>query len=243
MTLTFLGVRGVFPTTQQMVSLHIKSNQGNLLLDAGSTNICNFKDAIETSNVLITHHHNDHIAMLPNFLIARFYEAKHNVKAQEKCLIVSPEPLTGFLHSMELEESEDFIHTTEVPTTLSGITLEYIVTKHPKKNFCYKLQWNDCTLVYTGDTCFFPELVDFCSNVDLLICEASYKDDSSDRADHWGHMIPKTVAKLINDSKPTSTILTHFVEIEGEDFSQAVVRHLGKDVDVRPAYEGLTIKL
>ncbi|RLI52976.1 MAG: hypothetical protein DRP09_16810 [Candidatus Thorarchaeota archaeon] len=237
MHLKFYGVRGVFPTSEQMMSAAIWTREGHILIDAGSTSV--FEDLCileKTSHIFITHHHNDHIAMLPNFVVARL------VKVGKKCLVVSPESVAEIMRSMELD-SNDYDHTTIVPSNTLNLTVESIVTAHPRKNYCYKFSSGESSLVYTGDTTYDLGLAEFCCGVEVLVCEASYSDKNVDHAKYWGHMTPKMVARLINDAKPQTTILTHFVQLEGFEFREAVVKHIGRSVEIVPAYEGLEVDL
>lgn len=97
-------------------------------------------------------------------------------------------------------------------------------------------------MVYTGDTSYFQGLVDFCLHTDLLICEASYSDKSVEKARKWGHMTPKMVSRLINETNAKNVVLTHFVEIEGAEFVYQVKKHVKPSVNVVAAYEGLLIE-
>ena len=237
MHLKFYGVRGVFPTSEQMVSAAISTQEGHILIDAGSTSVFQDLSTLEkTSHVFITHHHNDHIAVLPNLVLARL------VKTGEKCLIVSPESVAGVMQSMELESS-DYHHTTVVPSSLLDLSVESMITAHPRKNYCYKFRSEEHSLVYTGDTTYCLSLAEFCCDVDVLVCEASYSDTNVDHAKYWGHMTPKMVARLIEEARPQITLLTHFVQMEGSEFCQAVTKHIGHSVEIVPAFEGFEMNL
>lgn len=243
MHLKFFGTRGVFPTSEQMISFLVTCENGKILLDAGSTSI--FSGSNEYKNldyILLTHHHNDHTAMLPHLVLARLFHKQPN-EHDKPLNIISPEPITDILQTMGIEKLSIIQHSTYVPVSILGINLEYIETEHSRKNYCYKLTTNTHSLVYTGDTTYFPELAEFCKGVDLLVCEASYEDRNSQYAKLWGHMTPKMVAELIDKANPKTTILTHFVEMEGALFAKAIRTYLNRNTKIIYATEGLEIHL
>lgn len=237
------GTRGAFPTNQQMVALHLRTSEGGLLLDVGSTLLFDPALLDHTSHILLSHHHNDHVAMLTHFLIARWHRARNTSKDFQPCLIVSPEPIEDTLNSMGIENSDLYSHTTQVPEEILGLNVRSIVTRHPRLNNCYRLSRGRCSLAYTGDTTYFPELSEFCQGVDLLICEASYGDASLRQALEWGHMTPKMVARLISEAKPIKTLLMHFVELNGQEFADSVLSHLGRWADIVPAWDGFEFEV
>lgn len=245
MQIVFYGTRGSFPTTEQMISTLLSTPEGDILIDVGSATIFKEPKIVDNVlNVLISHNHNDHVAMLPHFLISRLYQ-QQNDKAEllRKCLIVAPEPITDILESMELKNDTFFSVTTKTPETILNMKLQSITTNHKRKNNCYKLQANNYTIVFTGDTSYHPELSKFCTGADLLICEASYANQSLEKANYWGHMTPDMVARLLNEAQPKMVILSHFVELSGKKFSEDVRTRINYPVEILYAFDGLKIML
>jgi len=245
MQIIFYGTRGSFPTTEQMSSMLLSTPDGDILIDVGSATI--FKEPKITDNVLnilISHNHNDHVAMLPHFLISRLYQ-RENDKAtlSKKCLIVAPEPLTDILESMELQDGTFFSVTTKTPETILNMKLQSITTNHRRKNNCYKLQIKNYTIAITGDTSYHPQLSKFCTGVDLLICEASYANQSLEKAKYWRHMTPNMVARLLNEAQPKMVILTHFIELSGKEFAEDVRAQTNYPVEILYAFDGLKMTL
>lgn len=240
MEIEFHGTSGVFPQFGQMVSLSISNVQGSILVDAGSARIFHHHQGKSIpKNILISHGHHDHIAYLPHLILANLYDTKERYL---KPLIVSPESIRPIMKLMDVDK-ELFSHSHIPPKVINGIKINSLVTNHVKKNYCYKFTSNYKSIVYTGDTAYFAALAKFCINVDLLICEASYGDDNLSKARKWGHMTPKTVAKLIGIAKPKHVILTHFVQLPGAEFVNQVQAHLNHKASIDFAHEGLTVKI
>lgn len=239
MYLKFYGVRGGFPTTEQMVSLFISTEYGSIIIDVGSSTIFHDNGVVfGISGILITHNHNDHVAMLPHLILARLYQARSSMEGLDKCLIVAPQSVSAIMQTMDLNDGDSFCYTEQVPQHIAGMELQAIVTNHSKRNYSYKLQYNNHSIVYTGDTSYYPGLTEFCTDVDCLICEATYSDSSIEKARHWGHMTPRMVAQLVNEAKPRTTVLTHFTEIDGEDFAKEVRKNIAPSFNIVSAFGG-----
>ncbi|MCD6383840.1 MAG: ribonuclease Z [Thermoplasmata archaeon] len=80
-------------------------------------------------------------------------------------------------------------------------------------------------LVYTGDTAYFPGLLDFSKGVDVLISEATFPSEMGERAKEWGHMTVAQAAKLGRDAEVRYLFLVHFSpRIKGEEGVEEVRR-------------------
>lgn len=245
MLLRMYGARGAFPTsTDQMISFALFSDHGNLLIDVGSTSIFSDEKAISSiDHVIVSHTHHDHVALLPHFLISRRHHYLENHKDFKKCSILSPEPVTEILQSMSIREDDLSVTIHNPPSSFAGYTIDVIQTLHPRKNYCYKIHSETTTVIYTGDTAFFPELEKFCLGADVLICEASYDEKSTDLANYWGHMTPQGIARLVCSSNPRLTILTHFCVSNPETITNAVKRLVSVPESVIQGYDGLCLEL
>ncbi len=240
MHVRFYGVRGGYPDTEQLVSLVVSTSEAKVLLDAGSTWIFqNRDDLLGLDYALISHIHNDHVAMLPHLVLARLQQG-----ISTPLPITAPEPVTEIMAGMGFGKDDPaFCQTTTVPARILDIRLSALETQHSRKNLCYRLETEVGSLAYTGDTACFDNLAEFCAGVDVLVCEASCADASLEKANHWGHLTPQTAARLIDAARPLRTILTHFMEMDGAAFASSVKQHLGRPADVVAAYGGYELNL
>lgn len=236
------GSRGVVPTNEQMVSFSISDKDQSILFDLGSSNIFSDIQAVRNiKTILLSHHHHDHIAMLPHFILAQIFQGVATEDNPTK--IISPEEIMPFLESMGLEKSKAFAHSKEVPQKVGSFRIKHTVTNHPVSNYAYRVQSNDKTIVYTGDTSLYPGLSEFCKGADLLIVEASYKDEATDMANYWGHMTPSMVAELAQRAKPSKILLIHLVHVAGDEFANQVKLKVDFPCDIFAAYDGLLIQV
>jgi ribonuclease BN (tRNA processing enzyme) len=187
--------------------------------------------------------HPDHIAMLASYVIARMQFQMSGSVESGFCHFVSPESVRSYMEFSELGGLPNYDQPEAVPEEWMGLKLSAMRTNHPKPNYCYKLQTSSSTLVWTGDTSYSDELAEFCRGADVLVAESSCPDASVKNAEAWGHMTPSMTARLIETARPALTVCSHFVEIPGEAYVQAVQEHLQAPVRIQAAFDGMEVEL
>ena len=238
MKIKFYGTRGSYPTDAQMSCAWVEAPKGNFVIDLGSSDLFNDRARIASiDHVLLTHFHPDHIAMLASLVLKRL----NLHETSTSCIFVAPESVRDYMIFSGLTDVPSYTQLETVPKTWCGLQLEATLTNHPKKNFAYKLSDEATTLVWTGDTSYSPELVDFCRGADVIICEASMKEENMEQAIAWGHMTPSLFANLMNEAKPNLAVATHFTELEPDDFTTETKKHLAPSIELITARDGLTL--
>lgn len=92
------------------------------------------------------------------------------------------------------------------------------------------------SLVYTGDTAYFPELVEFCRGADVLISEATFPSEMGEKASQWGHMTVAQAARLGKVAGVGRLFLIHFSpRIKGVEGIEEVRR------EARAIFEGAQV--
>jgi ribonuclease BN (tRNA processing enzyme) len=240
MKITFYGTRGGFPVGGQMSCARVETSDGAFVIDLGSTRL--FEDPVvvaETDHVLLTHLHPDHIAHLAGLILARL----NTPEAGGDCLFVAPESIQDYMDFSELGQVPGWKQTADVPQTWCGVSLEAMLTNHPKKNFAYKMTDETGTVVWTGDCSYSVELADFCKGADVVVCESTLREDSVENAGPWGHMTPSLFARLMNEAAPIKAVATHFTELPPEVFAGEVQRRLNHGIELVVAVEGASLDL
>ncbi len=64
-------------------------------------------------------------------------------------------------------------------------------------------------MVFTGDTAPFDGLVELSQDADVLVHEATFADDTSDKANSFGHSTSRDAATTAKDANAKRLILTH----------------------------------
>lgn len=92
------------------------------------------------------------------------------------------------------------------------------------------------SIVYTGDTAFFPELVEFCRGADVLISEATFPSEMGEKAREWGHMTVAQAARLGKEAGVVRVFLIHFSpRIKGTEGLEEVRR------EARAIFQGASV--
>jgi len=91
---------------------------------------------------------------------------------------------------------------------INGFITTFLKTNHVIDSYAVKVKKIGKSIVYTGDTAWSDELVDFSKNADLLICEASLFDGMKGKVE--GHLTAGEAGKLANEANVKKLLLTHF---------------------------------
>jgi ribonuclease BN (tRNA processing enzyme) len=211
-----------------------------IVIDPGFDFLRNFHDeeyhAREIAAVLVSHNHSDHNADLKNVDDLRYELYKRRGKDEAKrvdpyVLIWDADTQASTRFSIE-EPKHQFrpilfdvgrcnpCDTIESPHSLP-MSLEYFPVRHTgavSNPVGFKLHLigadgHSFTLGYTGDTEFFPELVDQLSGCNLLIAHISQpdpdelSDPSVRKRNHLGY---RGLVDLIKGCNPETTIVSEF---------------------------------
>jgi ribonuclease Z len=92
-----------------------------------------------------------------------------------------------------------------------GKDISFEGKKYLAKNLTYKEEGKKVSLVL--DTSFNAKIVPFAENSDLLICEATFDEDSKEKANEYKHLTSSQAAEIAKKSKSKKLILTHIGQI------------------------------
>jgi ribonuclease BN (tRNA processing enzyme) len=169
------------------------------------------------NKILITHFHPDHTADLIHFLFAT--RTPDVLKRREPFLLVGPLGFTEFLQGLQ----KPYGKWLKVPADIMGID-ELDISKpdareyddfillsqplpHTSQSIAYRVTARSGgTFVYSGDTGYSHELIDFARDTDLLVTECSFPDGG--RVD--GHLTPSEAGRIAAQAHVKRLLLVHF---------------------------------
>jgi len=172
-------------------------------------------------HLLLTHFHLDHVLGFPLFDPLYRKEVEIVVHSPippgeaERCLAGL---MTGRLFPLELEEvpaSVEFRQLPEEGLALGGGRITAHPLHHPQGSVAYRVDRDGRAWVTATDN-EFPErgedraLADFCRNVDVLICDATFLPEEYPEKVGWGHSTWESGVRLAEEAGAARLILAHF---------------------------------
>lgn len=194
----------------------IEYGEEKILLDCGNgiTRLLKFPHTLKNLNIIITHYHKDHFGDIGAIQYASY--VYHNLGLLDNRIkIILPKNDWYFSKQAILSNNESYSQYFEIDNDFSFNIKDLKITfednkSHSIESYMVKLQNRDFKLVYTSDigTTNIKKLVDFCKNVDLLICESSLlkRYNSLDKT----HMTAYDAGLLARSSNVKKLLLTHF---------------------------------
>ncbi len=201
----------------------LENGNTKILLDCGNgiTRLLHFPEDLYNLHIIISHYHKDHLGDLGAIQYAsRVYNKLKYL--DEKVKVYIPEnDFAGNKEAILLNNDSycDYINIHD-NDTFNIDNLKITVKdnhSHSIESFMIKIENDDYKIVYTSDigNTNFDELVKFCMNSDLLICESSFiEEHHANSKTHLTAYEAGTLAKLSNSSE---LVLTHFWPEESKE--------------------------
>lgn len=116
-------------------------------------------------------------------------------------------PFTTAFIPVELEQDQVI--------SLGDLTVIPYPVVHSVPAFGYRVESSDARLAYTGDTKLCPELFNLADGVDILLCEATAREEGvlTERA---GHLTARQAGRVAARAKAKRLVLTHLTRQDEE---------------------------
>lgn len=181
----------------------IEYNDSKILLDCGSgtTRLLDMEKDLQNLSVIISHDHLDHYSDLPSLAYASY--CYHNLGLLNKKIRVYSRTINfSYLGNTHYLEFYNFTNN------INDLSLSYLKNIHDVPCYSTKITTKEgLQIVYTADTGYNEELIEWAKNVDLLICESTFLKDQTCSKNHLRAEDAGQIAKLANVKK---LMLTHF---------------------------------
>jgi ribonuclease BN (tRNA processing enzyme) len=212
MRLTIIGFWGGYPGKKEASSGYLIEHDGfKLLLDCGSGVLAQLQEYIKPGDldaVLLSHFHTDHIADIGVLQHALLIDQMVGIKK---------DPLPIYAHMENKTEAEKLTYKSQTvwKPVIAGDTvqigpfhIEALKTKHSVPCYAYVIEAGGKKLAYTADTAYFPELVPFFRDAQVLLCECNFYE-GMDMAEKAGHLTSIQAGEIARDAAVQRLILTH----------------------------------
>jgi phosphoribosyl 1,2-cyclic phosphodiesterase len=225
-------------------------------------------------NLFITHTHWDHIQGFPFFMPAYVPGFDITIWGAEgfgkdlESIFRGQLDRDYFPVQMEDMHSElHFRHLTENPVTLNGVKVHWEYAQHPGATVGYKIDFGGHKVAWIPDNEFlqgytgapealthdhplvapYRKMIEFVSDVDVLIHEAQYTNDEYPAKIGWGHCGLSNACVLMKLANVRRWIVTHHDPAHDDTFleqkmsmTRQMLARIGHDMDVQHGHDGLT---
>ncbi|MFC4651510.1 MBL fold metallo-hydrolase [Lactococcus nasutitermitis] len=222
MKLTALGVLGGYPMRDQgTTSYLLQSESGfNLLLDAGSRAVTELEHELAPTcldAVILSHYHEDHIADLG--VLRQYRQLYPRGKDWDGMIlpIYGHDENTYEFAKLTLDGvSEGHAYDVVNGTKVGPFDITFLKTVHPVVNYAMRIveRKTGQVLIYTGDTGYFSELVDFSQNADLLLADVYFFEDKEKMPNHLSSVEAGNIAHEAGVKKLVLTHLPQFGDLK-----------------------------
>lgn len=218
MKVTIIGHWGGYPAVNGATSAYVvEKDDFVLLVDVGSASLSklqNYYHVMDLDAVIISHYHHDHVADVGVLQHARLVYSY--VTEEDKVL-----PIYGHREDEEGFErlTHDFTkgvtyHPTE-PLKLGPFTITFLKTAHSVPCYGMRITDGETVIVYTADTSYQAEWIDFAHQADLLITDCNFYADQDGSA--AGHMNSREGAFIANQAQVDELILSHLPQFGNQE--------------------------
>lgn len=206
------------------------------LFDCGRGTLLRIKQAgvepEEVSKVFLTHLHSDHVVGLPDLWLTGWEMGR-----RESLRLWGPDGTASMVSHLELTFSANVKGRQEPPQSLpshlagivaseieegviyseKGVKVTCFLVDHGsfKPAFGFRVDYDGCSVVLSGDTRFSENLVKYSQGVEVLIHDAWVVAKDSGSVALQLVASPEEVAKVFNRVKPRLGVISHYNTVEG----------------------------
>jgi ribonuclease BN (tRNA processing enzyme) len=228
---TVVGFWGGFPGKNEATSGYLVEHNGfQLLIDCGSgviSQIQNYTSIEELDAVILSHYHNDHVCDIGALQYARLISGFLGKNLPTLPIYGHQEDENGFKALTYNDVTKAIPYNPQKEVEIGPFLISFLKTNHPVPCYAMKVQAGETTVIYTADTSYKEEFIEFSKGADLVICECNlYAGMNGNKA---GHMTSSDAGSLAEKAGVKNLLLTHLPHFgDHQDLlSQAKERYTG----------------
>jgi len=211
MKVTVVGFWGGFPQANGASSGYLLQDKNfNLLIDCGSavlSKVQQYINIMEIDAVILSHYHHDHVADIGPLQYGRMIHTMLGKGNAELPIYGHASDDEEFKRLTRLPYTKGYAYNPEQDLKLGPFSIQFLKTKHPVICYAMRITNGEKTIVYTADSSFLPEFIDFSVNADLLICECNLYSGQDGAGS--GHMTSTEAGKIAKRANVGKLLLTH----------------------------------
>lgn len=210
MKLQTLGCWGGYPYQEAGTTSYLLTSQDgfNLLIDVGSRAVTELEKVLsplDLDAVIISHYHPDHVADLG---VLGHYRLLHPQASPTLPVYGHDEDEYEFAKLSMGTALSGRAYQVEQVNQIGPFEISFIKTVHPV--VCYAMRIREVAteqvLVFTGDTGYFAELVDFTADADLFLADVYFFEGQEN---HPAHLTSKEAGQIAEVAGVKRLVLTH----------------------------------
>lgn len=219
MKLTIIGCWGGYPKANEASSGYLLEHEGfHLLVDCGSGVLSKMQEFIQPEDldaVILSHFHPDHNADIGVLQHARLIQGFLGKEMPVLPVYAHDGDTAEFKKLSYKNITEGRKYDPNLSLNIGPFKITFIETVHPVLCYAMRIEAGGKVFVYTADTSFKDELVDFSKDADLLLAECNFYGDQDGRnAGHMNSFDGGNLAKSANTGQLVLTHLPHYGILE-----------------------------
>lgn len=213
MKLTVLGNNGPYPAAGGACSGYLlRAGDAKILVDCGNgvlSNLQKFIDMNEIDTIILTHLHSDHISDMMVLKYAIQIKKKRDRFDGNIPVFAPAEPVDEFIR-LDLKDAFDLKPVThDTILDIKGVRVTFAKMKHPFLDYAVSFEHDGKRLVFSGDTSWTENIIDFSMNSDVLILDAGlFASDKTD--ENVAHLTAEECGIIAKRAGVGKLLLTHF---------------------------------
>ncbi len=257
MLLTILGSSGTYPTAANPSSGHLlQTSDTNIWFDCGSGTFAALQAALanhfrpdsddpltfaDLDALIITHLHSDHfLDVYPLYYALRFGSAR---PASGRFRVLCPPGTPDFLAQLFDKEDTTKLHevfefdvmSPDSEASVGGVSVQFMLMDHPVDTFGLRMTSPSGVVTYSSDTGPKADLAKFAQDSDLLLCEATYQDDTQGPP---LHLTASQAGQIATEANVGRLMLTHIWPELDLAVSKLEAQQFAGSIPVEIAYAG-----